>query len=69
MITTSAPDNRAQHLVARSIRGIVSDPSAGALAAAVKAVLADARQGDADPWLSEYGWDAMTERVAGAFRI
>jgi glycosyltransferase involved in cell wall biosynthesis len=69
VITTSAPDNLARHLVARSVRGTVCEPSAPDLAAAVKAVLAGDGAGDPDPWLSEYSWDAMADRVAEAFGV
>jgi glycosyltransferase involved in cell wall biosynthesis len=69
VITTSAPDNLARHLVQRSIRGTVCEPSAAALAAAVKTVLAGPGSGDPEPWLREYGWDAMADRVAEAFGI
>jgi glycosyltransferase involved in cell wall biosynthesis len=68
VITTSSPDNLAQHLVGRSARGLVCEPSAMALAAATRKVLAEPRTGPwmPDPWLAEYGWDAMADRVAEA---
>jgi glycosyltransferase involved in cell wall biosynthesis len=69
VITTSAPDNLARHLVQRSARGTVCEPSAGALAAAVKTVLAAPGSGYPEPWLREYGWDAIADRVAEAFGI
>jgi glycosyltransferase involved in cell wall biosynthesis len=70
VITTSAPDNLARHLVARSVRGTVCEASAPALAAAIKTVLAGGdTAGEPDPWLSEYSWDAMTDRVAEAFGV
>jgi glycosyltransferase involved in cell wall biosynthesis len=69
VITTSSPDNMARYLVQRSVRGTVCEPSATALAAAVKTVLAGPGPGDPDPWLREYSWDAMTDRVAEAFGI
>lgn len=69
VITTSAPDNLARHLVQRSARGTVCEPSAAALAAAVKTVLAGPGPGDPEPWLREYSWDAMADRVAEAFGI
>jgi glycosyltransferase involved in cell wall biosynthesis len=73
VITTSAPDNFAQHLVARSRRGTVCAPSAAALAAAIRAVLADAGHGGdpagPEPWLSEFSWDAMASGVAEALRL
>ena len=70
VVTTSAPDNLAQHLVAQSANGVVCDPSAAAIAAAVKGVLADSgtrshyeREGD-QAWLAEHSWDTVTEQVA-----
>jgi len=74
VVTTSAPDNLAQHLVARSPRGTICDPTASAIAGAVKPLLEDGRfpagqAGDDDLWLAEYGWDAMTDRVAAALQI
>jgi glycosyltransferase involved in cell wall biosynthesis len=69
VVTTSAPDNLARHLVARSAHGIVCEPSALALTAAVRKVLAEDNAGPRtpDPWLDEFGWDAVAERVAEAF--
>lgn len=73
VITTSAPDNLAQHLVARASRGIVCDPSVSAIADAVKHELLREDVPDnrdlSDPWLAEYSWDTMTDRVAGVFRL
>jgi glycosyltransferase involved in cell wall biosynthesis len=76
VVTTSAPDNLARHLVARSLRGTVCEPTASAIAAAVKALLAadglpgaDNEVGDDDSWLADYGWDAMTDHVANALQI
>ncbi len=74
VITTSAPDNVAQHLVARSSRGVVCEPTAAAIADSLRDVLADGDLsagacGDAeraDAWLAEYSWDAMADRVAEA---
>lgn len=69
VVTTSAPDNMARHLVQRSVRGTVCEPSASALAVAVKTVLAGPGPGEPDPWLREYSWDATADRVAEAFGI
>ena len=75
VVTTSSPDNLAQHLVARSVRGIISDPTAPAIAAAVKPYLADPdssagrNAGDDDLWLTEYNWEAMANRVVTALQI
>jgi glycosyltransferase involved in cell wall biosynthesis len=69
VITTSAPDNQAQHLVRRSVRGTVCAPTAQTLAAAVETVLAGPGPGEPEPWLREYSWDAMADRAAEAFGI
>lgn len=71
VITTSAPDNLARHLVERSARGIVCEPTAAALAEAVRTALSAAgpRPGNPEPWLAEYSWDAMTGKVAEAFGV
>lgn len=65
VITTSAPDNMAQHLVARSSRGVVCEPTVDALTNAVRAMLNGGNLGSGrpEPWLSEYGWDAAASRV------
>jgi glycosyltransferase involved in cell wall biosynthesis len=73
VVTTSDPDNLARHLAERSAHGVICDPSAKAIAEATRRLLADPgqRPGEehpgADPWLAEYDWDTMTDRVAGAF--
>ena len=77
VITTSAPDNLAQHLAARSPRGVICDPSASGLAKAMRSLLAEAgsadgpfrRTGKQDSWLAEYSWDAAADQVARAFQI
>ena len=75
VITTSAPDNLAQHLAARSPRGVICDPSASGLAKAMRSLLtespdsASGRAGEDASWLSEYSWDAMTDQVARALQI
>ena len=69
VITTSAPDNQAQHLVRRSVRGTVCAPSAQALAAAIETALAGPGSGEPEPWLGEYSWDAMADRAAEALGL
>lgn len=69
VVTTSAPDNLARHLVERAAGGgIVCEPTAEALAAAIAATLD--RDEPADPaeraWLREYDWASITESVATA---
>jgi hypothetical protein len=59
----------ARHLVRRSARGTVCEPSATALAEAVKAALAGPGAGACETWISEYSWDSMADRVAEAFGI
>ena len=74
VVTTSAPDNLAQHLAARSSRGIVCDPTAPAVTAAVKSALGNCRAESnfdsgnrlAEPWLEEYSWETAADRVAEA---
>lgn len=75
VVTTSAPDNLAQHLVSRSARSIVCDPSAAGIAAAVKQMLAHCGSRSADDagtdesWLAEYSWQTTAARVAEALAI
>ena len=71
VVTTSSPDNLAQHLALRSCRGYVSEPSAASIAAILRPLLASAASapGIPDSWLAEYSWDATAEQVAGALGI
>lgn len=64
VVTTSAPDNLAAHLVRDSGRGVVCAPTARALADAVDGVLVSPhnRTGD-DAWLRGHDWDAVSESV------
>jgi glycosyltransferase involved in cell wall biosynthesis len=70
VVTTSAPDNLAQHLVQRSANGVVCAPTAVAIAEALRAKLAqtDGQLAEVpaarDAWLAEHGWDAAADRVA-----
>jgi glycosyltransferase involved in cell wall biosynthesis len=69
VITTSAPENLARHIVESSARGVVCEPSAEALASAVTSVLAHDRVALPDAledWLATYDWAAVTEVVAAA---
>ena len=72
VLATSAPDNLAQHLVARSSRGVICAPSAPAFADGLRRLLdmpAAQRTSDAngeEMWLTDYTWEAMTKQVAGA---
>jgi glycosyltransferase involved in cell wall biosynthesis len=70
VVTTSAPDNHARDLVARSRRGVVCGESAEAIAAAVRGLLdAPASDEGPDSWLDEYSWDAITAQVARALGV
>lgn len=75
VITTSAPDNLARHLVAQSPLGTICDSTAVAIADAVKLVLADhgsqahEDSGDGNSWLTDYDWETMTDRVIKALRV
>lgn len=66
VITTSAPDNMAQHLVVESARGVVCDPTPEALAHAMRTVITgdDGGIGETDSWLTEYSWDTAAAKVA-----
>jgi glycosyltransferase involved in cell wall biosynthesis len=73
VVTTSAPDNLAQYLVARSAAGIVCAPSVEAIADAVQGLLTklDGIQDELrdrvptqDAWLTEHGWDFAADQVA-----
>ena len=67
VITTSAPDSLARHLVARSDSGgIVCEPEPEALADAIATVLTAAPDpATADNrWLREYDWESIADSVA-----
>jgi glycosyltransferase involved in cell wall biosynthesis len=72
VVATSAPNNLARHLLARSPRGVICAPSAVAFADALRRMLdthATECTGDVngeEAWLADYTWDAMTKQVAGA---
>jgi glycosyltransferase involved in cell wall biosynthesis len=74
VVTTSAPDNLAQYLVARSAAGIVCAPSAQAIADSIQVLLTDPRGTQDEPaaqetWLNEHGWDFAADQVARALGI
>ena len=70
VLTTSAPDNLAQYLVARSFAGVVCAPGADVIADVLQLLLAqsDGRSAGTptvqDAWLADHGWDAAADRVA-----
>lgn len=73
VITTSAPDNLSQHLVARSERGTVCESSARGIAEAMREVLDDRQVPDGplapESWLNEFSWDAIASQVAAALLV
>lgn len=67
VVTTSAADNLAQHLVLESGLGYVCPPSAQALAVAVRRVSPaepPAGHSETASWLGAYDWEAIANRVA-----
>ncbi len=69
VITTSAEHNQARHLVPRAARGVVCEPSAPALAAAVGSALSSGPDPPAgrkfeDEWVREYDWGAVASSIA-----
>jgi len=70
VVTTSAPDNLARHLVDRSATGVVCAPSAAAIAEALRPILEKNQDktprepAAPEPWLADYGWDAVTDQIA-----
>jgi glycosyltransferase involved in cell wall biosynthesis len=77
VLTTSAPDNHAQHLVRDYSRGIVCEPTPDAVTDAVAAVLAGPvpdvavpapdPAGPADAWVASYDWSAVADKLAGIY--
>jgi glycosyltransferase involved in cell wall biosynthesis len=75
VVTTSAPDNLAQHVVAKSARGVICDPSARSVADAVKGILAETDSGTpgnsfgVESWLDDYTWAATASEVSAALGL
>jgi len=72
VLTTSAPNNLAQHLVARYSRGVVCQPKVDAVADAAQKMLAEANgchdaKYRTDSWVADYDWNAMADRTADAY--
>lgn len=72
VVTTSAPDNLAQYLVARSSTGVVCAPPADAIANALRRLLphpddrSEGMPGTQDAGLADHSWDAAADRTAEA---
>lgn len=77
VVTTSHPDNLAQHLVSRTSRGVLCDPDAAAIALAIRQVVAEAAATsprapttpEAEALLMAHDWDAVTADVASALGV
>ncbi|HTT54257.1 MAG TPA: glycosyltransferase family 4 protein [Streptosporangiaceae bacterium] len=73
VLTTSAPDNHAQHLVRDYSRGTVCGPGLDAVTAAVAGLLAGPAGPAPDPavpadaWVASYDWAAVAEKLAGVY--
>jgi glycosyltransferase involved in cell wall biosynthesis len=71
VLTTSARDNYAQHLVHRYSQGIVCEPSLDPVAMAVEEVLAVTDDAAADrrtdSWVAQYDWSTIADQVASAY--
>lgn len=75
VVTTSAPDNLAQHLVRESARGRVCDPDVDSLARAIDAELdlVGGSEGElpsstrrVEPWVRQYDWATIAATVMHA---
>lgn len=74
VVTTSAPDNLAQHLVDRSADGVVCVPSTSAIAASISQLLgsraaADRAVPSQEEWLEESSWDTAADKIAEVLGI
>ena len=72
VLTTSAPDNLARHLVARYSRGTVCAPTLDAVTAAIQELLAESdidsyREYDSDSWITDYGWDEIAKQLVDVY--
>lgn len=71
VVTTSAPDNLAQRLAARSPLGSVSEHSAASVAADLKRLLTGTGpqlcSDSGDSWLADYDWDTIADQVARTY--
>jgi glycosyltransferase involved in cell wall biosynthesis len=68
VITTSAPANYAQYLIGEAAGGVVCDPTAPALADAIRDTLerTGIDAGYDTSWLQRYNWTAIADSVADA---
>jgi glycosyltransferase involved in cell wall biosynthesis len=71
VVTTSHPDNLARHLVARSDRGYVTEPTAHALANGIKRALDDLTSGSrpVETWIEEFDWSTVAGEYVEALNF
>jgi glycosyltransferase involved in cell wall biosynthesis len=74
VVTTTAPDNLAQYIAAKSSRSVICDADAESLADTLKGLLRGgaeraSAENSYDSWLEEYTWDATAAEVARALKI
>jgi glycosyltransferase involved in cell wall biosynthesis len=68
VLTTSAPDNLAQHLAARYSRGYVCSPDINEIVNEIQHILGQVNQSSGeklftDSWVADYDWNATSECV------
>lgn len=74
VLTTSAPDNLAQHLAAKYSRGMVCEPTLDAVAGALQDLLGTVREHragkyPADDWVDNYDWRAIAGRLPAVYSL
>ncbi len=70
VLTTSAPDNLAQHLATRYSQGFVCGTSVTEITDAAERILAQSPLQDVssvDSWVAEYSWDTMIDRIVNVY--
>lgn len=72
VVTTTASDNLAQHLVARSSSGRLCEPSVQAIADTLQGLLDEpspeiSQATHSEPWLADYDWEVMAEHVSNIY--
>jgi glycosyltransferase involved in cell wall biosynthesis len=74
VVTTSAPDNLARHLAAKSARGVICDSAARSIADAVKAMLAATdpstpKDSFVESWPDDYSWAAAAAELSAGLAL
>jgi len=75
VVTTSAPENLARHLVSDYGQGLVCDPTVAAFARSLRDRLedgpgsADGAKAQIESWLADFAWDKTALAIAGVLRI